>query len=84
MYKQYKNLGVVISGEGCMVSNCGYSFLAKQLFYLVFRGGTENWLPGSAVMVSSWQMLRGGGVPFFDTLLPRYNKMCVARLGHNI
>ena len=28
-----------------------------------FRGGTENWLPSSAVMVSSWQMLRGGRSP---------------------
>ena len=25
-----------------------------------FRGGTANWLPSSAVMVSSWQMLRAG------------------------
>jgi len=47
-----------------MVSNWGYSCLAKLVFCLVFRGGTENWLPGSAIMVSSWQMLRAGGVPF--------------------
>ena len=33
------------------------------VFYLVFRGGTLNWLPGITVMVSSWQMLRGGGTP---------------------
>jgi len=27
--------------------------------YLVFRGGTMNWLPGSAVMVNSLRVLRG-------------------------
>jgi len=37
-----------------MVSNSVYSCLAT----LVFCGVTVNWLPGSAVMVSSWQMLR--------------------------
>jgi len=28
--------------------------------FLVFCGGTVNWLPGSAVMVSFWHMLCGG------------------------
>jgi hypothetical protein len=40
-----------------MVSNWGYCCLAV----LVFCGGTVNWLHGSAVMVSSWQMLCSGG-----------------------
>jgi hypothetical protein len=42
-----------------MVSN------SLQCWFLcsVFRGGTVNWLPGSAVMVNSWQMLRGGRSP---------------------
>jgi len=32
-----------------------------QCFFLslVFHGGTVNWLPGSAIMVNSWQMLGG-------------------------
>jgi hypothetical protein len=30
---------------------------------LVFRGGTVNWLLGSAAMATSWQMLRGGLSP---------------------
>ena len=42
-----------------MVSNWGYSCLA-MLVSLVFRGGAVNWLPGSAVIVNSWPMLRGG------------------------
>jgi len=42
-----------------MVSNWGYSCWAMLVFCLVFRGGTVNWLPGSAVMFSSWQLLRG-------------------------
>jgi len=42
-----------------MVSNWVYSCLAT----LVFCGVTVNWLPGSAVMVSSWQMLRRGRSP---------------------
>ena len=46
-----------------MVSNWGYYCFAMLVFCLVFRGGTVNWLPGSAVMVSSWQMLRGGRSP---------------------
>jgi hypothetical protein len=45
-----------------MVSNWGYSCLVVLVF-LVFCGDTVNWLPGSAVMVSSWQMLHGGGSP---------------------
>jgi len=36
-----------------MVSNWGYCCLEMLFFCLVFRGGTVNWLPGSAVMVSS-------------------------------
>ena len=44
---------------GVMVSNWGYSYLAT----LVFCGVTANWLPGSAVIVSSWQMLRSGRSP---------------------
>jgi len=55
-------LGVVISG-GVGVSNWGYSCLAMLVFCLVFRSGTVNWLPGSAVVVRSWQMLRGGRSP---------------------
>ena len=42
-----------------MVSNWGYYCFAMLVFCLVFRGGTVNWLPGSAIMFSSWQMLRG-------------------------
>ena len=42
-----------------MVSNWVYSCLAT----LVFCDVTVNWLPGSAVMVSSWQMLRRGRSP---------------------
>jgi hypothetical protein len=42
-----------------MVSNWVYSCMAT----LVFCGVTVNWLPGSAVMVSSWQMLRRGRSP---------------------
>ena len=38
-------------------------------FCLVFRGGTVNWLPGSVVMVSSWQMLRGGRSPIVVVVL---------------
>jgi len=60
-----KNLDVVISGGGggiwyqpgdIPVGGAGF-------FCLVFRGGTVNWLPGSAVMVNSWQMLRGSRFP---------------------
>jgi len=36
---------------------------AGFFFFLVFRGGTVNWLPGSFVMVNSWQMLRGSRAP---------------------
>jgi hypothetical protein len=39
-----------------MVSNWGYFYLAALVFY----GVTVNWLPGSAVMVSSWLILRRG------------------------
>jgi hypothetical protein len=46
-------------GGGVMVSKWGYSCLAT----LVFCGVTVNWLPGSAVMVSFWQMLRRGRSP---------------------
>jgi len=67
-----------------MVSNWGYSCLAMLVFCLIFRGGTVNWSPGSAVMVSSWQMLRGSGVPFLGILFPRYKKICVARLDQNM
>ena len=42
-----------------MLSKWVYSCLAT----LVFCGVTVNWLPGSAVMVSSWQMLRRGRSP---------------------
>jgi hypothetical protein len=42
-----------------MMSNWVYSYLAT----LVFCGVTVNWLPGSAVMVSSWQVLRRGRSP---------------------
>jgi len=42
-----------------MVSNWVYSCLAT----LVFCGVTVIWLPGHAVMVSSWQMLRRGPSP---------------------
>ena len=42
-----------------MVSNWVYSCLATLIFCCV----TTNWLPGSAVMVSSWQMLRRGRFP---------------------
>jgi len=56
-------LGVVISGWGvwCQIGDipvCQCWFLCE-----VFRGGTVNWLPGSAVMVNSWQMLRGDRSP---------------------
>jgi hypothetical protein len=42
-----------------MVSYWVYSCLTA----LVFCGVTVNWLRGSAVMVSSWQMLRRGRCP---------------------
>ena len=42
-----------------MVSNWVYSCLAA----LVFCGVTVNWLSGSAVIVSSWQMLRRARSP---------------------
>jgi len=54
---------VLWSGGGSMVSNWGYSCLAMLVFCLVFHGGTVNWLPGNAVMVSSRQMLHGGRSP---------------------
>jgi len=48
-------IGCVISGgRGDIVSNCVYSVLAT----LVFCDVTVNRLPGSVVVVSSWQMLR--------------------------
>jgi len=56
-------LDVVILGEGGVVSNWRYSCLAVLVFCLVFHGGKVNWLPGSAVMVSSCQMLHGGRSP---------------------
>ena len=41
-----------------------FLFLAMPFFFVwFFRGGTVNWLPGSTVMVNSWQMLRGGRSP---------------------
>ena len=40
-------------GGGGMVSNWGYYSLVMLVFCLVFRGGTVNWLPGSAILVSS-------------------------------
>jgi hypothetical protein len=45
-----------LGGGGVMVSNWVHSCLAT----LVFCDVTMNWLPGSAMMVSSWQMLRRG------------------------
>ena len=42
------------------MSNWVYSCLVILVFCLVFRGDTVNCLAGSAVLVSSWQMLRGG------------------------
>jgi hypothetical protein len=40
-----------------------------QCWFIVgFCGGTVNWLPGSAVMVSSWPMLRGDRSPKVATL----------------
>ena len=52
-----------------MVSNWGYSCLVMLVFCLVFRGGTVNWLPGSVVMVNSWQMLHGGRSPIVVVVL---------------
>jgi hypothetical protein len=52
-----------------MMSKWGYSSLAMLNFCLGFRGGTLNWLPGSAVMVSSWQMLRGSRSPIVVAVL---------------
>jgi len=46
-----------------MVSNWGYSSLAVLVFCVFFHGDTVNWLPGIAVMVSSCQILHGGGSP---------------------
>jgi len=37
--------------------------------FLVFCGGTVNWLPGSDVMVSFWHMLRGGQSPTVAVVL---------------
>jgi len=39
---------------------------------LVFYGGTVNWLPCTAVMVNSWQMLRGGRSPTGVVVLISY------------
>jgi hypothetical protein len=38
-------------------------------FCLVFLDGTVNWLPASALMVSSWQMLRGSRSPMVVVVL---------------
>ena len=40
-----------------------------QCWFIVgFRGGTVNWLPGSAIMVSSWPMLHGDQSPTVATI----------------
>ena len=52
----------MILGEG-YGGTLGIFLFGNAVFCLVFRGGTVNWLPGSAVMIDSWQMLRGGRSP---------------------
>ena len=54
-----------------------------RFFCLVFRGGTVNWLPGSAVMVRSWQMLCGDRSPAVVVVL--ISRRCVEfNTRHNI
>ena len=49
-----------LRGEYCVKLGI---FLFGNAGFLFGFGGTVNWLPGSAVMVSSWQMLHGGRSP---------------------
>ena len=44
-------------GDGVQL---GIFLFANADFFFIFRRGTVNWLPSIVVMVSSWQMLRGG------------------------
>ena len=45
------------------MSNRGVFLFDNVVFCLVFRGGTVTCLPGSAIMVSPLQILRGGRSP---------------------
>jgi hypothetical protein len=54
MYKQYKKLGVGVSGVGGVRCQTWNIPVWQRWFYLVFRVGIVNCLPGGAVMVSSW------------------------------
>ena len=63
-YSEIKDINSIKSwvcdlGRGGYGVNMVYSCLAT----LVFCGVTVNWLPGSAVKVSSWQMLSRGQSP---------------------
>ena len=51
------NFGCGGPGSGVMVSNGGYS--CWQWWFLDWFS-VVKWLPGSVVMVNSWQVLRGG------------------------
>jgi len=64
-------LAVVIPGGALWYQTGDIPIWQCWFLCLVFRGGTVNWLPGSAVMVNSWQMLRGGRSPTVVVVLIR-------------